>query len=169
METDDTIAEAANAATSVTDTQLLIVFKLGLEEYGISIDQIREVVLTPRITRMPQTPSYIEGVANVRGSILAIVNLEKKLEIESAQPATQDLAAQYTLVVESEEQRFGILVKEVPNTLAVNSSDIQEPTNVIQTTSQKSHYITGIVRMNERLIILIDLHEIMQNEKSVKS
>src|SRR6478752_3903251 len=60
----------------------LIIFKLGTEEYALSIDQIKEVVLTPRIARMPQTPSYIKGVANIRGSIIAILDLEQKFGIE---------------------------------------------------------------------------------------
>ena len=56
----------------------LIIFKLAGEEYGLSIDQIKEVVLTPRVAKMPQTPAYIKGVANIRGNIIAIMDLEQK-------------------------------------------------------------------------------------------
>ena len=73
----------------------LIIFKLGTEEYALSIDQIKEVVLTPRIAKMPQTPSYIKGVANIRGNIIAILDLEQKFGIEQTrEDALQNFSAQ---------------------------------------------------------------------------
>ena len=59
----------------------LIVFKLGTEEYALNIEQIKEVVITPNIANIPQTPSYIRGVANIRGTIIAIVDLNDKFNI----------------------------------------------------------------------------------------
>ena len=107
----------------------LIVFKVGTEEYGLTIDQIKEVVITPGITKVPLTASYIKGVANVRGNVLALIDLEQRFgftitESESEKP-------KYTLVVESEDFKMGILVKEVPNTLSVSQSDIDQSPNVI--------------------------------------
>src|SRR6478609_4820459 len=77
----------------------LIIFKLGSEEYALPIDQIKEVVLTPRIAKMPQTPSYIKGVANIRGSIIAILDLEEKFGIDRSIDKTSE-SFHYTLVVE---------------------------------------------------------------------
>src|SRR3712207_6696360 len=59
----------------------LIVFKLGEEEYGIRIEQVKEVTVTPEITRMPKTPKFIKGVANIRGDIIAIMDLEERFNI----------------------------------------------------------------------------------------
>lgn len=140
----------------------LIVFRLGSEEYGIHIDQIKEVVLTPRVTRMPHTPSYIKGVANIRGSILAIVDLEEKFGLHEAASKPEESTSNYTLVAESKEFSIGILVKEVPNTLSVMASDIDEAINVVQSTTENSNYMLGIVKIDDRLVILIDLFKIMQ-------
>ena len=140
----------------------LIVFKLGAEEYAIRIDQIKEVVLTPRITKMPQTPPYVKGVANIRGSILAIVDLEEKFGMPGSELPTEESTSNYTLVAESDDFNVGILVKEVPNTLTVMASDIDETVNVVQDTAQPGNYVLGIVKVDERLIILIDLVQIMQ-------
>jgi len=59
-------------------TLQIVVFKLGQEEYGLHIDQIKEVVITPKITRMPQTPAFVKGVANIRGNVIAMLDLEEK-------------------------------------------------------------------------------------------
>lgn len=138
----------------------LIIFKLGAEEYALSIDQIKEVVLTPRIAKMPQTPPYIKGVANIRGNIIAILDLEEKFGI-----ATEgDLKNYYyTLVIESEVYKAGFLVKEVPNTLSINTSDIESSSSFIQSYSIDENCIQGVVKSGERLIILIDMIRLMES------
>ena len=154
--------EPSDSVDKSAEKHQLIVFRLGSEEYGIHIDQIKEVVLTPRVTRMPQTPSYIKGVANIRGSILAIVDLEEKFGLRDAASKTEESTSNYTLVAESKEFSIGILVKEVPNTLSVMASAIDEAINVVQSTTENSNYMLGIVKIDDRLVILIDLFKIMQ-------
>jgi purine-binding chemotaxis protein CheW len=158
-----TNTSASNEVSKHSRTQL-IVFKLGKEEYGLAIDQIKEVVLTPNITRMPQTPSYIKGVANIRGNIIAILDLEEKFGLADK---TGEVArsGNYTLVVASEEYKIGILVKEVPNTLSVSKADIDETVNIVHDDKQEGNYIKGIVKVNNRLIILIDIYQIMSRHE----
>ncbi|MDO1446691.1 chemotaxis protein CheW [Rhodocytophaga aerolata] len=146
----------------------LIVFKLGKEEYGLAIDQIKEVVLTPNITRMPQTAPYIKGVANIRGNIIAILDLEEKFGI-SDKTIDSPVVGKYTLVVASEEYKIGILVKEVPNTLSVSKADIDETVSIVHDDKQDSNYIKGIVKVNNRLIILIDIYQIMNKQELAQS
>ncbi|WPP53121.1 chemotaxis protein CheW [Catalinimonas niigatensis] len=154
----------------------LIVFRLGQEEYGLHIDQIKEVVLTPHITRMPKTPFYIKGVANIRGNIIAIVDLEEKFGIKEESNRDVNEERNYTLVVESDTIKMGVLVAEVPNTLSISSADIDESPNLMQDTQEGADYVRGIVKSGKRLIILIDILEVMaekevnqvlQKEKSV--
>jgi purine-binding chemotaxis protein CheW len=140
----------------------LIIFKLGTEEYALSIDQIKEVVLTPRIAKMPQTPSYIKGVANIRGNIIAILNLEEKFGIE--QTIESELQKfHYTLVIESEVYKAGFLVREVPNTLTILSTDIETSSNFIQSYGVDENCLQGVVKSGERLIILIDMIKLMES------
>ena len=140
----------------------LIIFKLGTEEYALSIDQIKEVVLTPRIAKMPQTPPYIKGVANIRGNIIAILDLEEKFGIDQDKDRnTQNY--NYTLVIESELYKAGFLVREVPNTLTINTSDIETSSNFVQSYSVDENCIQGVVKSGERLIILIDMMKLMES------
>lgn len=142
----------------------LIIFKLGSEEYGLSIEQIKEVVLTPRIAKMPQTAEHIKGVANIRGNIIAIMDLEQKFGLTKNQSSENENNSHYTLVVESEEYKVGILVKEVPNTLSINSTDIDTASNFVQYTSLDVDSVIGVVKSGERMIILIDMIKLIEAE-----
>lgn len=146
-------------------TTQIIVFKLGEEEYGLQIDQIKEVVLTPNITRIPLTSKHIKGVANVRGNILAIIDLEERFGLKSETETSSITKPNFTLVVESEDFKMGILVREVPNTLAISEKDIDVSPNIIQDASQEKNYIKGIVKKQNRLIILIDVFKIINKEE----
>jgi purine-binding chemotaxis protein CheW len=144
-----------------SDRLQIVVFKLGNEEYGLHIDQIKEVVITPTITRMPQTQSYVKGVANIRGNVIAIFDLEERFDLERT---IQTQGSKYTLVVESEDVKLGLLVNEVPNTVSVNSSDLDESVGIINDSNAETNYIKGIIKSGERLIILIDIFKVIDHE-----
>ena len=139
----------------------IVVFKLGNEEYGMQIDQIKEVVITPHVTRMPQSAAYIRGVANVRGNVIAILDLEERFNLDRV---ILEKGSRYTLVVESEELRMGLLVSEVPNTITVNMSEIDTNVGIVGDTSVDSNYVKGIVKSGNRLIILIDIFKVVDQE-----
>jgi purine-binding chemotaxis protein CheW len=141
----------------------IVVFKLGQEEYGLSIGQIKEVVLTPVITRMPCTQSYVRGVANIRGTVIAMLDLEEKFGLKAADAST-DGRNHYTLVINSNELKIGILVRDVPNTLSISSDAIEQ----MFSADNDSSYITGIVKLDMRLIIMIDIFKVVnENEAQV--
>ena len=142
----------------------LIIFRLGTEEYGLTIDQIKEVVITPGIAQVPGMPSYIKGVANIRGNIIAILDLEERFQLAGTSTGNQTNAGNYTLVIESNRFKVGILVKEVPNTLSITTDKIEDSSAFIQYSSIDEKCITGIVKAGERLIILIDVFKLMDIE-----
>lgn len=170
--TDYTLEDVRREASQETrkkdysERMQLIIFKLGSEEYGLSIEQIKEVVLTPRIARMPQTAPHIKGVANIRGSIIAIMDLEQKFGLVRPTDAGEKLHSNYTLVVESETYKVGVLVKEVPNTLSINVSDIDTASGFIQYTSFDANSVVGVVKSGERMIILIDMIKLIEAENN---
>lgn len=142
----------------------LIVFKLSDEEYALPIDQIKEVVLTPSVAKVPQTPPYIKGVANIRGNLIAIVDLEEKFGL-SNKTMKEAKQSNYTLVIESEDFKIGVLVKEVPNTLNVKVKDIDESSSIMQYSSLDENAMKGIVKVEDRMIIMIDMFSMMQSEE----
>lgn len=143
-------------------TLQIVVFKLGQEEYGLHIDQIKEVVITPNITRMPQTESFVKGVANIRGNVIAIFDLEDRFNLVRSQASGN----RYTLVVESDDVKLGLLVNEVPNTVSVNAGDLDESVGIINDANAETNYIKGIIKHDDRLIILIDIFKVIDQEMS---
>lgn len=157
------VKAAANGDSAGKRVQLII-FRLGREEYGLTIDQIKEVVLTPTIAHVPQMPPYIKGVANIRGNIIAIMDLEERFQLARENGNTSDNPGNYTLVIESSKFKVGVLVKEVPNTLSINTTDIEDAAGFIQYSSIDEKCITGIVKAGNRLIILVDVFQLMDIE-----
>ncbi len=142
----------------------IVVFKLGQEEYGMPIDQIKEVVITPAVTKMPQTPEFVKGVANIRGNIIAILDLETKFGLPQS-PSASRSENNFTLVIESEEHKMGVLVKEVPNTLSIARSIIEDSVFSAENSGEQN-YITGIAKLDKRLIIMIDIFKVISDQDS---
>jgi purine-binding chemotaxis protein CheW len=142
--------------------QQIVVFKLGQEEYGLSIGQIKEVVTTPVITRMPQTQSFVRGVANIRGTVIAMLDLEERFGLLSDHAAPR--SEQYALVIDSAEFKMGVLVREVPNTLSISADAIEQVFS--SDNDSQGSYITGIIKMDKRLIIMIDIYKVFNHKEA---
>lgn len=144
----------------------LIVFKLGAEFYAIKIEQVKEVTITPSITRMPRTPEFVQGVANVRGDIIAIVDLEKRFNIRAI-PVSEILNPNqtYTLVIEAKDYSIGVIVKEMPQSLNLAMSKIDRAPSFLQDTNIKDNYIEGIAKIDNKLIIVLDMFKVLSNDE----
>ncbi|WP_439882795.1 chemotaxis protein CheW [Pontibacter sp. MBLB2868] len=158
-------AEAAKAV-EVDEMVHLIVFKLGAEYYAIKIEQVKEVTVTPEITRMPRTPEFVKGVANIRGDIIAIVDLEQRFGIRPA-PVVDELHANltYTLVIEAKDYSIGVVVKEMPQSLNLGMSKIDKAPSFLQDTNIQESYIEGIAKVDNRLIIVLDMFRILSGDE----
>ena len=143
---------------------MLIVFPVGDEEYAIPIDMVREVVKIPPIAPIPQVPKYIEGVANIRGNVFAILDIYKKIRPDQQQDKADH---NYVMVIQNEEFKIAVAVNRVPDTIVINGDDVdQSPVIIAQSTADES-YIKGIVKLEERMIILINILEMIKVEEYV--
>lgn len=157
--------EATSRKGTSTNNIQIVVFKLGQEEYGLSIAQIKEVVITPNITKMPRTPGFVKGVANVRGNVIAILDLEAKFNIQKKEENDNE-GSNFTLVIESEEYKTGVLVREVPNTLSIPVDAMEESVFTGSDSDSDQNYISGIVKLGKRLIIMIDIFKVISDQES---
>ncbi|MBB6610429.1 purine-binding chemotaxis protein CheW [Pontibacter sp. Tf4] len=142
----------------------LIVFKLGAEYYGIKIEQVKEVTVTPAITRMPRTPDFVKGVANIRGDIIAIMDLEERFRIRP-EPAESENGVTYTLVIEAKEYSIGVVVREVPQSLNLTVSKLDKTPSFLQDIAVQENYIEGIAKVDNRLIIVLDMYKILSGDE----
>ncbi len=117
---------------------------------------VREIVRVPEITSVPNAPDYIEGVINLRGRIIPVVDLRKRFGEKNFEPDKKNRI----VVVEMETRRIGLLVNSASEVLRIPPSDIEEPHNVFK--EGELNYITGVGKLKGRLVILLDLNRILQ-------
>lgn len=135
----------------------LVTFRLRDEEFGVDISQVREIVRMMDITHIPEAPGFIEGVINLRGQVIAVIDLAKQFGlIPKEKPEKTDRI----VVVEVGEQTVGMIVDEVPEVLRIAKEDI-EPTPEIIQTEVKEDYIKGVGKIGDRLLILLDLNKVL--------
>jgi len=133
----------------------IVVFKLGGEDYGIEISQVREIIRKREITPVPRQPVYVEGVINVRGTIIPVVNLKKRFGLPG-DPSKQP----HTIIVESGDGLVGILVDSVSEVIRVPQDRIHPPPAV--STSVDSECLRGICRVSDRLLIYLDVEKVVR-------
>lgn len=158
---------AEKKGNSIEPVVHLIVFKLGEEEFGIRIEQVKEVTITPEITRMPKTPVFIKGVANIRGDIIAIMDLEERFHITPVMPTPDSTGVikTYTLTLEAKDYTIGLIVKDVPQSLTIPVSKIDKTPAFIQDININENFIEGIGKIEGRLIIVLDILKILTHEE----
>ena len=138
----------------------LIVFRLGDEDYGIRIEQVKEVTITPEVVRMPKTPLFIKGIANLRGDIIAIVDLEERFQLRPlGRPVPEH---SYTLAVEAPDYTLGLMVREVPRPVTLPVSLIEPAPEFVQDSGQREKYLEGIAKLPDGgVIIVLDMLKLL--------
>jgi purine-binding chemotaxis protein CheW len=131
-------------------------FRIGRETFGLPIASVREIVRVPEITSVPNAPDYIEGVINLRGRIIPVVDLRKRFGQKTFEPDKKNRI----VVVELEGRAIGLLVNSASEVLRIPPSEIEEPHNVFK--EGELSYITGVGKLKGRLVILLDLTRILQ-------
>jgi len=131
-------------------------FRIGRETFGLPIALVREIVRVPEITSVPNAPDYIEGVINLRGRIIPVVDLRKRFGDKAAESSKKNRI----VVVELELRAIGLLVHSASEVLRILPSEIEAPQNVFQ--EGELNYITGVGKLKGRLVILLDLNRILQ-------
>jgi purine-binding chemotaxis protein CheW len=132
----------------------LVVFKLGSEEYGVEIGQVREIIKMTKITNIPNAPPFLEGVINLRGQITAVMDLKKRLGLKG--DGNNDTRI---IITEVGDTVMGMIVDSVSEVLRLGVKDI-DPTPSISTDIE-AEYLKGVGKLKDRLIILLDLEKIL--------
>jgi purine-binding chemotaxis protein CheW len=132
-----------------------VVFKIGKELFGVGIDSIREIVRVPEVTEVPDAPHFLDGVINLRGRIVPVVDLRRRLRIQHADKTK----ATRVLITENSGSMVGLLVDAASEVIRIQPDAVDEPPEMISAIGVE--YITGVAKLNERLIILLDIKKIL--------
>jgi purine-binding chemotaxis protein CheW len=134
----------------------IVGLRVGRETVGLPISLVREIVRVPEITPVPNAPDHIEGVINLRGRIVAVIDLRKRFGDSNPERTTKNRI----VVVEIEDRWVGLLVSAASEVLRIASSDIEAPQNIFP--NEEMDYVTGVGKYKGRLIIMLDLSRILR-------
>lgn len=126
-------------------------FQIGAEEYGVDISQIQEIIRMVEVTRVPRTPAFMEGVINLRGQLIPIVDLRVRFGMERV-PHTKNTRI---IVTDIGTKRVGIVVDAATEVLTIPLEAIEEPPEMMAGVG--ADYLQGVGKVGDRLIILLDL------------
>jgi purine-binding chemotaxis protein CheW len=133
----------------------IVGFRIGNETYGVRIGAVREIVRVPEITAVPSAPDTVEGVINLRGKIIPVMDLRKRFGQLEIKPDKKNRI----LVVELENKLLGLIVNSASEVLKIAPSEIEAPGSVFA--DGESGYVTGVGKLSGRLIILLDISKIV--------
>jgi purine-binding chemotaxis protein CheW len=134
-------------------------FRIGNETFGVLIASVREIVRVPEITAVPSAPETVEGVINLRGKIIPVMDLRKRFGHTDVQPDKKNRI----LVVELESKLVGLIVNAASEVLKIPPSDIEPPGSVFP--EGESNYVTGVGKLKGRLIILLDVSKLLHKQE----
>ena len=133
----------------------LVVFDLANEYYGINIALVESIIKTQAITQLPQTPDYVKGVTNLRGSVLPVIDLRTRFGLEAQEFSRQTRI----IIVTMGSVKVGMVVDAVSEVLRVSDEFIEPLPPMVSTVN--SAFLKGIIRLDTRLIILLELSKVL--------
>ncbi len=137
------------------DEEQLVVFRLGDESYGVSIEVVNTIIRLPDITAVPHAATHVTGVINLRGVIVPVVDLRRRFGL----PAIEATKASRIVVVENDGSLIGMIVDMVSETMRLPVDQIEPLSPLVQ--SVDAHYLRGVGKIDERLIILLALEQVL--------
>jgi len=135
--------------------QQLVIFELENEAYGINIAVVESIIKMQAITQLPQTPAYVKGVTNLRGSVLPVIDLRTRFAL----PVAEDTRQTRIIIVTMGKVKVGMVVDGVTEVLRVSDESIEPLPPMVNTVN--ADFLKGIVRLDIRLIILLELSKVL--------
>ena len=148
----------SNNDKSEKQERQLVIFDLADEAYGIDINAVREIIRMQEITNVPKTPEFIEGVINLRGKVIPVVDLRSRFGLSSAEQ-TKDSRV---VVVDISGQDIGMVVDAVTEVMRIPVDSVEPPSTII--TTADSDYLEGIAKLDSKLIILLNPGRVFTEE-----
>jgi purine-binding chemotaxis protein CheW len=146
---------------SGTDLQL-VTFNIGDEEFGVDILNVQEINRMVEVTKVPGSPEFVEGIINLRGKVIPIIDLRRRFGIQNR---VTDKSTRI-IVVELSKKVIGFIVDSVSEVLRINSSICEPPPNIVSNIN--TEYITAVGKLEDRLLILLDLEKVLSQSENLK-
>ena len=137
----------------MSEQSQLVTFQLGEEVYAINIMDVKEIVRVQDVRALPNAPSYVEGIFNLRGEIIPIINLHKRFHLKKALSSEEDDLLSGFIIIEVEKMKLGMIIDRISRVVTIENEFIQPPPQML--TGIGSEYIQGVVRLEEGGYLII--------------
>ena len=148
------------AQQTTAEEKQLVLFNVSGEAYGVDISAVHEIIRMEPITKVPKTPFFVEGIINLRGKVIPVVDMRKRFGFDIAQQTSDNRI----VVVDIDSKNIGIIVDAVTEVLRIPADSVEPPSDII--TSSDSDYLLGIAKVDNKLIILLDLNRVLSQEET---
>lgn len=156
------VAENLHGDNSAEERMQLVSFILDNEEYGVEVLKVREIIRMPNITRVPNTPHYVEGVINLRGKVIPIISLRKRFCLDEVEGDSRTRI----MVMDMTNELTGFIVDSVAEVIRITSGEIQ-PAPPVVSGSVDQEYLSGVINREDRLLVLLDLERLFTEEQQL--
>lgn len=140
----------------------LACFKAGEESYATDIMQIREIILCRKVTHIPKAPDFIEGIINLRGKVIPVIDMRKRLGLEPKEPTRH---ARIIVIKFHDGKRVGVVVDSVTKVLRIEESEIEAAPSIAK--GIESEYLTGVARDGDELVLVLDMEKVLTTTEKV--
>lgn len=155
--------ESKTVSSKKEITKQYIVVKLGVEQYGINIQYVQNIVRMINITRVPKAPYYIKGVVNLRGEIIPVMSIRLKFDL----PADEYSNNTRIIFVKLDGNEIGLIVDEVKEVIQLSNDDIDVISH--DGTDEKDNYVFGVGKVGASLVTLLNIEELISVNDSTKN
>lgn len=149
----------ANNAQFAGEVVQVVSFRLGNEEYGVDISQVQEIIRLVEITHVPRAPHFMEGVINLRGQLIPIIDLRTRFGM----PRIDATKSTRIVVTEIASKRVGMIVDSVSEVLNMPTEQVEDAPEMVA--GAGTEYIAGVGKINDRLVIMLDLTMVISSQE----
>jgi purine-binding chemotaxis protein CheW len=148
----------ADKTKGMGSTKQLVTFQLGEERYGIDIMRVKEIYANHLVRPIPHAPAYIEGVLNLRGEIIPIINLHRRFGIDKAKLSEDDEMLSGFVIIDLSGMKIGVIIDKILSVADVDEATIQPPPQMI--TNIGAEYIEGVSPQSHGYLVILDIDKL---------
>ena len=148
---------------SIDNEIQLVTFQLGNEIYGIDIMDVKEIVKIQEIRPIPNAPSYVAGILNLRGNIIPIINLHVRFNLKKHELSEEDRLLSGIIIIDVDNMQIGIIIDKVAKVMTVEVDSIQQPPQLISGIG--AEYIQGVVNKDGSYLIILDIRRLFSKNE----
>jgi len=142
----------------MSESNQLVTFQLGEELYGINIMDVKEIVRVQEVRAIPNAPTYVEGIFNLRSEIIPIINLHKRFHLKKSAEAEEDELVSAFIILNIDGMKLGIIIDKVSRVVTIEKDNIQPPPQM--TSGIGAEYIKGVVRQENGYLIILNIRDL---------